>query len=189
MKNVVSALFVAYALSAAVRVAAQGEPAPQSPQPEVQDQQPATGAQQPATDAAPAAPSEQRPAGSQRPTQAAQDNKMTISGCIQNAPAPPGVTPSPFAVKYVLANAKPASGASNSTAVGTSGASSTSTRYRLNGDDQKMSPHVNHQVEITGTVQTSSASAGGAANAAPGSAAAGPMLKVDSVKMVSATCQ
>ena len=114
---------------------------------------------------------------------------MTISGCIQNAPAPPGVTPSPFAVKYVLANAKPASGASSNTAIGTSGASSAANGYRLNGDDKKISPHLNHQVEITGTVQTSSASGGGAANAAPGSPAAGPMLKVDSVKMVSATCQ
>ena len=63
------ALFVAYALSATASVAAQGEPAPQSPQPAVQGEQPATGAQQPATDAAPAAPSEQRPAASQRQTQ------------------------------------------------------------------------------------------------------------------------
>src|SRR5262245_24174529 len=184
MKNVVSALFVAYALSAAVSVAAQSEPAPQSPQPAVQGQQPATGAQQPATDAPPAAPSEQRPAGSDRQTQAAQDTKVTISGCIQNAPAPPGVTPSPFAAKYELANAKPASGASSSTAVGTSGTSNVANRYRLNGDDKKISPHLNHQVEITGTVQTSSAS-----NAASGSAAEGTMLKVDSVKMLAATCQ
>jgi len=187
MKNVVSALFVAYALSAAVSVAAQGEPAPQSPQRVIQGEQPANGAQQPATDAAPAAPSEQRPAGSQRQTEAAQDNKVTINGCIQNASAPVGITPSPFAAKYVLANAKAGSNASSSTAVGTSGASSTANRYRLNGDDKKISPHLNHQVEITGTVQTSSASA--AANPAPGSADAGPMLKVESVKMVSASCQ
>src|SRR5262245_41158681 len=114
MKNVVSALLVACALSAAVGAAAQGEPATQNPQPAVQSQQPAAGAQQPATDATPASPSEQRPADSQRQTQAAQDNKLTISGCIQNAPAPVGITPSPFAAKYVLANAKPASGASSS---------------------------------------------------------------------------
>ena len=38
------------------------------------------------------------------------------------------------------------------------------------------------------TVQNSSASATGAANAAPGSAAAGATLKVDSVKMIAATC-
>jgi len=188
MKNVVSALFVAYALSATASVAAQGEPAPQSPQPAVQGEQPATGTQQPATDAAPAAPSEQGPAASQQQTQPAQDNKVTISGCIQNAPARAGATPSPFDAKYVLANAKPATGASSDTAVGTSGSSSTANGYRLSGDDKKISPQLNHQVEITGTVQ-SSASAGGTANGAPGSAAAGPMLKVDSVKMVSATCQ
>src|SRR5262249_23593822 len=153
----------------------------QSPQPAVQGQQPATGAQQPATDAAPAAPSEPRSAGSRGQTQAAQD-KVTISGCIQSAPAPVGVTPSPFAAKYVLANANPPSGASSSTAVGTSGPSTAATRYRLNGDDKKISPHLNHQVEITGTVQTSSASAGGSRNTAPDSATPEPMLKVDSVK-------
>jgi hypothetical protein len=60
--------------------------------------------------------------------------------------------------------------------------------YRLDGEDKTISPHLNHQVEITGTVQRSSASATGAANAAPGSAAAGPTLKVDSVKMIAATC-
>ena len=60
--------------------------------------------------------------------------------------------------------------------------------YRLEGEDKTLSPHLNHQVEITGTVQRGSASATGAANAAPGSAAAGPTLKVDSVKMIAATC-
>jgi hypothetical protein len=42
--------------------------------------------------------------------------------------------------------------------------------------------HLNHQVEITGTVQPAS---GGAA---AGGAAAAPMLKVESVKMVAAKC-
>jgi len=63
--------------------------------------------------------------------------------------------------------------------VGTSG---TAMRYQLDGEDKAISPHVNHQVEITGTVQPAGASA------ASGAAAAGPTLKVDAVKMVSATC-
>jgi hypothetical protein len=80
-------------------------------------------------------------------------------------------------------------GVSGSSAVGTAGTTAAGTQYRLEADDKALSPHLNHQVELTGTVQNSSASATGAANAAPGSAVAGPTLKVDSVKMVSATCQ
>lgn len=181
MKNFVSVMFVASAVSAAIGLAAQ-EPATPSPQqPATQTQQPAAGAQQPASDTQ--APSEQRAPASQR---AAQD-KVTISGCIQSAQVPVPGSASPFSPKFVLANAK--SAGAGSTAVGTSGTAATATKYRLQGDDKALSPHLNHQVELTGTIQTSSAAETGAANAAPGSAAAGPMLKVDSVKMVSAMCQ
>ena len=55
-----------------------------------------------------------------------------------------------------------------------------STGYRLDGDTEKLSPHLNHQVRIVGTVNTSSASA---------AAAAAQTLKVDSVTMVSAKCE
>ena len=192
MKNVVSAMFIAGAVSLAVNVAAQ-EPVTQSPQPAVGAQQPATGSDKPATDAAPVGTAGQR-STEQRPSTATQrpaQEKVTISGCIENAPASAaGAAASTSATtpKYVLSNAKMTSGASGA-AVGTAGTASAATQYRLDGEDKTISPHVNHQVEITGTVQTSSASATGAANAAPGTAAAGPMLKVDSLKMVSATCQ
>jgi hypothetical protein len=85
---------------------------------------------------------------------------------------------------------KPAAGAGGAGAVGTSGASGT--RYQLDGEDKLISPHVNNQVEITGSlVENSSASpSGGAAAGAERSAAAsaGPTLKVESVKMVAAVC-
>jgi hypothetical protein len=108
---------------------------------------------------------------------------VTISGCIQNAPtasaAPGGAAATTSATaKYVLANAKSAAGAS---AVGTAG-SATATRYQLEGEDKTISPHVNHQVEITGSVQPAGA------GAAAGAAAAGPTLKVESVKMVANKC-
>lgn len=183
MKNLVSLMFVVCAMNAATVLAAQNQPAsPGAQQPATQVQEPAAGVQAPASDTRAGEPSEQRAPASQRPAQ----SSVTISGCIQNAPAAPGATPSPSAAKFMLANAKSASAAS--TAVGTSGTAATATRYRLQGDDKTLSPHLNHQVEITGTVQPSSASETGAANASPGSAAAGPTLKVDSVKMVSATC-
>jgi hypothetical protein len=66
--------------------------------------------------------------------------------------------------------------------VGTTGAAATATRYRLEGEEKTITPHLNHQVEIMGTL--SPASATGAA----GASAAAPMLKVESVKMVAAKC-
>lgn len=121
-------------------------------------------------------------------TSSAQAGAVTISGCIERAPAPAsGRAAAKSASKqeqFVLANAKPAGSATG--AVGTSG--TTATRYELDGNASELSKHVNHQVEITGTVQSSSASATGAANAAPGSTAATPRLKVTSVKMVANKC-
>jgi hypothetical protein len=70
--------------------------------------------------------------------------------------------------------------------VGTSGTASTS--YQLQGDIATLSPHLNHRVEITGTLQSSSASATGAASARTGATASGPTLRVDSVKMLADKC-
>jgi hypothetical protein len=82
--------------------------------------------------------------------------------------------------RFILADAKPAPGASTSPgAVGTSG---TASRYELDGQSAELTKHLNHQVEITGTVAPASASA------AAGAASAAPKLMVSSVKMVSATC-
>jgi hypothetical protein len=78
----------------------------------------------------------------------------------------------------------PGGGAPGAGAVGTSGSA---TRYQLEGDEKTISPHLNHQVEITGTLQggatATATSPGGAA-----SASATPTLKVESLKMISATC-
>lgn len=133
------------------------------------------------------------PGAAQQPAPSAQasgqSKSVTVSGCLQAAPASAatagGGAAAANAPKFVLA-AKPAAGAAGGGgAVGTSG---TAMRYQLEGEEKTISPHLNHQVEITGTVQSSSASSTGAANAAPGSTAAGPTLKVESLKMVSATC-
>lgn len=145
-------------------------------------------------------------AGAQPGSQASAQ-KVTISGCIQNAPAA-SATASAGGAKaeaggaaegarasasagtqnFVLANAKMASGsgAGSAGAVGTTGTAAT--RYELDGDVKAIQPHLNHQVEITGTVQSSSTSAGQTSSTAGTRAAAAPRLKVDSVKMVSATC-
>ena len=161
MRSVVSAILVASSL--AVGLSAQGQP-------------PAPQGQQPADRVEPAAPREPQPAAPREPQAAtAQLTKVTIGGCIQNAaPATPaaGAAPSaPAASKFDLANAKMVT----SGPVGTTGTSAPVVRYRLEGDEKTITTHLNQQVEITGTVS-------------PALGTAAPMLKVDSVKMVSATC-
>jgi len=103
--------------------------------------------------------------------------KTTISGCIQNAPpAAPSAAAAPSTpatAKFELANAKMVTAG----AVGTAGTTTTAVRYRLEGEDKVITPHLNHQVEITGTVSPASATTGAA-----------PMLKVETVKMVAAMC-
>ena len=120
--------------------------------------------QQPATPGQPAAQGE-------KPAVA----KVTISGCIQNAP--PAAADAPGAptgaAKFELANAKVVSGGP----VGTSGAA-TAVRYRLEGDEKTISTHLTQQVELTGMV----------APAAATGATAPPVLKVESVKMIAAKC-
>lgn len=96
----------------------------------------------------------------------APGKEVTVNGCLQNAPSPAaGASPAP---KYVL-NIKPAGGG---------GRGSAGTRYRLDGDEKAMAPHLNHVVEVKGVVQPPG-----------GAAASGEIpLKVAWVKMVAATC-
>ena len=167
MRSVLTAMFVASSLAVGMAAQAQQQPAAQGQQPATQSQQPAQG-EQPATRG-------QTPA-------TAQLTKVTISGCIQTPPpAAPSVgaaAPVPAASKFDLANAKVISEG----AVGTTGAVATAMRYRLEGEEKTISPHLNHQVEITGTLSPASAAS------APGATAAAPMLKVESLKMVAAKC-
>jgi hypothetical protein len=60
-------------------------------------------------------------------------------------------------------------------------------RYPLDGDEKAIAPHLNHVVEVAGTLQgTPPPPPTGAAN--PGAATIGQTLKVESVKMVAAVC-
>ena|SRR5688572_12178121 len=112
-----------------------------------------------------------------QPAPSAQVSKsVTLSGCIQNAP--PAAAGAASDAKFVLASAKMVgAGGAPGGAVGTTGSAS---RYELDGEDKAISPHVNHQVEVTGTIEPTSAAAG----AKP----AAPTFKVESVKMVAAKC-
>lgn len=163
-------------------------------------------------------PDAAEPAGVQRttpsPSAQTRTDTVTIAGCLQSAPMAsatpgaadrgsttaadaPGRTTSGSAAgntsqtmarsQFVLnAAALTAEGKAAPAPVGTSG--TTATSYQLQGDVATLTPHLNHRVEITGTVQSSAASTTGAANARPGSTAAGTTLRVDSVKMLAETC-
>lgn len=122
--------------------------------------------------------SAQTPAGA--PPQASKS--VTFSGCIEKAPTEAAAAPAGAAAQtsFILTNATPAGAG----AVGTSGSAKTATKYRLDADSAKISPHVGHKVEVTGTVDDQPRSP-----SSPTAAASGPTFKVDSVKMVAATCQ
>ena len=136
------------------------------------------------------------------PSAQTKANTVTLSGCIQDVPmttaaaapgpANPGRASEANAAEstktFYLNNAAMAADAGRERpAIGTSGLAAIG--YRLEGDNALISPHLNHQVQIVGMVQSSNASPAGAANAAPGSTASGPTLKVESVKMVAAKCE
>ena len=109
--------------------------------------------------------------------------KVTFSGCVEKAPADTGAAPAAAAAKpaFILTNVSPA----GSGTVGTSGGAKPAAKYRLDADEAKISPHVGHKVEVTGTVDEP-APASSPSSAA--SSATGPKITVDSVKMVAATC-
>src|SRR4030081_2035441 len=145
--------------------------------------------------------------GSQTNSSGSTD-KITVTGCIQRADQTAtgtsgtvGAT-SDASTKFILSNA------TRKAAVSTPGTSGTWTptsstpnasNYRLDTDDSKVSSHVGHKVEITGTLESASMSNSAAGSrstpeAAPSNANAPnadtntPKLKVDQVTMVSATC-
>ena len=127
-------------------------------------------------------------------SQASAAKTITVTGCVAKAePAATGTAGAAGAAasakddtKFVLSNAA----ISPSATAGTAGAANPSasaiaSEYKLDGDDAKLTPHVGHKVEITGTV----ADAKGAPQAPAASAANAPKLKVDNLKMVSPSCQ
>jgi hypothetical protein len=169
----------------AVAVAAQSAQAPptSAPQAPPSVQEPA---QRPPTSTPPAVP----------PGASAKADNITVTGCISRSPQSSAAGPStPGAVGtagsssrsdggFMLNVAKPsgagaAPGASPAPgAPPAPGASSAASSYKLDADDSKLSPHVGHKVEITGSLDRASSS----------SPSSSPRLKVDSVKMIATSC-
>jgi hypothetical protein len=88
-------------------------------------------------------------------------NSITVNGCVQVAD--PAANPA-SADNFVLTNPGGAT-------------------YKLDGKTSELRQHVNHQVEITGHVDTSAPPRDSAATGA------NPELAVDAVRMIAAACQ
>jgi hypothetical protein len=120
----------------------------------------------------PPASAQQPPAPASAPN---SSDKVVVTGCIQRGiQSPVGTTGAAGAAaadasKFILTKASPASDAT-----------ATPKTFRLDADDAQLTAHVNHKVEITGTID---------AKPAAGDAAAPAKLKVASVKMVAASCE
>jgi hypothetical protein len=150
----------------------------------------------------PSSPALAQPSGdpSQPPTAApaqsatgspAKAGTITVQGCI--TPSVNAVSATPDAVgtsgtsvstatAFILATAMNPAGTSGSSAASSAPVASA---YQLDVEDSKLIPHVGHKVEISGTVvatppTTAAASARGATPS--------PTLKVETVRMIAATC-
>jgi hypothetical protein len=110
------------------------------------------------------------------------DKKVTITGCLERS-TESVATNDRFMLNNIVPNAPSMTGT-----VGTSGSEKApkARSYRLGGDDSKLSPHVGHKVEITGTVEDRPMSAG--TRAASGWAIEAPKLKVETVKIIASSC-
>jgi hypothetical protein len=131
-----------------------------------------------------------------RPPESPKNDQLTVTGCIEQSQAQAS-TKEPSATgtsgtsgkasgtskvsKFILTNPKlqgASVGAANSSTSSSSPASGG--MYQLDARDSKLSPHVGHQVEVTGSIK------GGSASSASGSDA--PKLKVENIKMISTSC-
>lgn len=137
-----------------------------------------------------------------RASQSASARSVTITGCLQRGTesatgttGTSGSTRTASAGGFMLMNASmgpqsTSASSGSSTASVRAGTASAGAQYRLEADDSKLTPHVGHKVEVTGSLEESasagSSSASGSATST--AAAAAPRLKVDTVKMVSSTC-
>jgi hypothetical protein len=150
----------------------------------------------PPSTSAPSTPTQERAPAPSTPTSSAAasqsaNKKITLSGCVARQPEGASAAAGAASMPFSLTNA---AAVAASAPVGTAGASaaapaSIAKTYRLDGAESMISPHVGHKVEVTGTVDDQpSATASASASGATASASNAPKLKIDSVKMVAATC-
>jgi hypothetical protein len=130
-----------------------------------------------------------------------QAAKVTVVGCVERADQVTQIgTPSTTvdSLSFVLLEPKAGSrapggagaptGTSGSTARPDAGTSAAPRMYRLDGEVETLNPHVGQQVEVTGRLVAADPAPATPAPATTDSPASAPSLKVESLKMLAATC-
>lgn len=113
----------------------------------------------------------------------ASPQTITVTGCVTPDTM---ATPSTDSPRFVLSSIEPQGGAGTPPA--SSAARSTVTGYTLKpAADVNLSAHLNHKVQITGTLDTATSPTSTQPSSSNTSSAM-PALRVTSLKMVSSTC-
>jgi hypothetical protein len=120
--------------------------------------------------------------GVSKPTFGAGET-VTITGCLERSNESVATND-----RFVLNNIVPNAPAMAGTAVTSGPERPNVTSYRLAAEDSKLSRHVGHKIEITGTVEDRQMNAAGASGAT-GSARDAPKFKVETVKMIASSCR
>ena len=153
----------------------------------------------------------QQPTTSASATDRSDKEKVTVTGCLQQATgssssssAPTSAGTSSSSSEFMLTNATMSSGKSStstsstgttgsatSSTAGTSG--STGTSYMLDGSSSELRPHLNHEIEITGelkakTSESSTSTSSPTTSSTSSSTMSHQTIKVDSVRMVASSC-
>lgn len=127
------------------------------------------------------APAPQPPADRPAAQSATEANKVTISGCVK---------PGAAADSFVLSNAvttPAAPGRETAPTIGTTG--STKSYNIVVKPGEELSKHVNHKIEVTGTLSASRPpTAASSATAPPAADQPTETVTVQSLKMVAMTC-
>jgi hypothetical protein len=129
------------------------------------------------------APGQQQPVDRPANPAATEASKVTISGCVK---------PGAAADSFILSNAAitpSVPGREAAPTIGTAGSTKSYNVVAKPGDD--LSKHVNHKIEVTGTLSASrppSASSTSTATASPAPDQPAETVTVQTVKMVAMTC-
>ena len=127
------------------------------------------------------APGQQPPADRPTAQPATEANKVTISGCVK---------PGAAADSFVLSNAVTTPAAPGRDASPTTGTAGSTKSYNIVvKPGEELSKHLNHKIEVTGTVSASRPPSAPASAAAPPAAdQPAETVTVQSLKMVAMAC-
>ena len=118
--------------------------------------------------------------------------KITLVGCIDRADqivSRQNLGTTVDSLSFVLINAEEGKASDQPQPAPPAGQRAEGKTYRLEGDPDTIKRHVGHRVEITALKSPDSpVGTSGRADAEPSSAAPPPLLKVESVKLLSSTC-